>query len=104
DRAGILDADRDTRRVVVAQVLADAGQRVAHLDAERLQQGGRTDAGRLQQLRRVERAARQDHVAPRAHFAEWSVASAVAVAHADRALALEDQAGRVRVGAHVERL
>ena len=34
DRVGILHAHRDTRRVVVAQVLADTGQRVAHRNAE----------------------------------------------------------------------
>ena len=55
---------------VVAEVLADAGQRVAHVDAERLQVRGLADTGDLQQLRRVERAARQDHFAARAHVAE----------------------------------
>ena len=89
---GVLHAHRDARRVVIAQVLADAGQRVAHVDAERLQMRGRADAGHLQQLRRIERAARQDHLAARAHLDRRAIASALAVAHADRALALEDQA------------
>ena len=51
-------ADRPARagRVVVAQILADAG-RLAHRDAERRQSLRLTDARRFQELRRVDRAA-----------------------------------------------
>ena len=41
---------------MVAQVLADAGQLMAHLDAKVAQAFGLADTGQLQQLRRVERA------------------------------------------------
>src|SRR5947199_391527 len=44
DGLDVLDAGDRTRRVVVLQSLADAWQRVAHLDAERLQQLRRPDA------------------------------------------------------------
>ncbi len=63
-----LHAHRKARRVVVAQVFTDAGQRVTHVDPERLEQRGRADAGQLQQLRRIERAAREDDLAARAHL------------------------------------
>ena len=100
DRVDVLHAHRKARRVVIAQVLADAGQRVAHLDAERLEQRGRADAGQLQQLRRIERAARKDDFAARPHLDRRAIAPALAIAHADRALALEHQPGRVRARAH----
>jgi hypothetical protein len=45
---------------VVLQPLADAGQCMAHLDAMRLQQFGRADAGQLQDLRRVIGTAGED--------------------------------------------
>ena len=55
-----LRADRPAgaRRIVVAQVLADAGQRLAHLDPEAAQPLRLADARQLEQLRRVDRAAR----------------------------------------------
>ena len=87
---------------MVAQVLADAGQLVLHLDAERLQQRCGADARDLQELRRVHRAATQDHFLPGAHFHRRAVAAPLAVAHADGALALEHDRGRLCMGAHRE--
>src|SRR5204863_7713471 len=57
----------DAYLVTVLQVLADAGQLHADADAVSLELAARTDAGKLQQLRRVERAGTQDHFAPRSH-------------------------------------
>ena len=48
---------------MVLQVRADAGQVVRDADAERAQLIGRADAGQHQQLRRVDRAAAEDHFA-----------------------------------------
>ena len=56
DGVDVLDAGDEARGVVVAQVLADAGKRVLHGDAERAEQCGRPYAGQLQQLRRVVRS------------------------------------------------
>ena len=58
----VLDVDLE----VVLQVLAHAGQVGDHVDAEPAEQLGRAHAGQLQQLRRVDRAAAQDDLAPRA--------------------------------------
>ena len=92
DGVDVLDARDEARRVVVAQVLADAGERVPHRDAERLQQLRRADAGELQQLRRIVGAAGQDHLAPRAHLARpCRRARPCSIAHADRALALQHE-------------
>ena len=72
DRAGERQAEQvlELRRVehlddvdVVVQVRADAGQVVAHLDAEGAQMLGRADAGEHQQLRRLQRAGREQHLA-----------------------------------------
>ena len=99
DGLGVLDPGHEARRVVVAQVLADAGQRVLHRDAELTQQRRRTDARDLQELRGVHRAAAQDHLFRRPHFRRRAVSPALAVADADRALALEHDRGRVGMGA-----
>ena len=50
---------------MVLQVLADALERVHHGNAVLLQQRGRSNAGQLQQLRRLQRAGGKDHFAPR---------------------------------------
>ena len=59
-RHGLLAAVLHVHLEVVLQVLADARQVVDDVDAERLQLGGVADAGQLQQLRRVDRAAADD--------------------------------------------
>ena len=56
-RAGVLDVDLE----VVLQVLPDAGQVGADVDAEPAQLVGVADAGQLQQLRGVDGAAAEDH-------------------------------------------
>ena len=48
---------------MVLQVLADAREVVHDADAERLELGRVADPGDLQQLRRVDRAAAEDHLA-----------------------------------------
>ena len=45
---------------MVLQILAHAGQIVHHLDAERAQLLGGSDAGQLQELRRIDRTAGED--------------------------------------------
>ena len=59
DRDRLGAAVLDLGHHVVLQVLADAGQVRDHRDAERGELGGVADAGELQQLRGVERAAGQ---------------------------------------------
>ena len=58
-RARVLHVDLE----MVLQVLADAGQVVHDVDAERRQLARVADAGELEQLRRVDRAAAEDHLA-----------------------------------------
>src|SRR5205823_6217266 len=57
-------------RVVVAQILADAGQRMTHFDAEITQPLGLPDAGQFQQLGRVDRAGADHHLARRTRLAQ----------------------------------
>ena len=102
DGLGVLHAGDEARCVMVAQVLAHACQRVLHRNAQRPQQRRRPDARDLQQLRRVHRAAAQDHFLGGPHFHRYAVAAALAIADADRALALEHDLARVGVGAHGE--
>ena len=80
---------------MVLQVLADAGQVTNHRHAVAAQQIGRADARQLQQLWRLDRAGGQQHLgaaARRLHHA------ALAVAHADGAAVLDDEAGGLRLG------
>jgi hypothetical protein len=67
-RARALHQRGDADGVVVAEVAADAGQRVLHLTPmPRVLRVA--DAGELQQMRRVDGAAGQDDVAPRLDLA-----------------------------------
>ena len=61
----VLHAPGDAGVDVVAEVLADRRQGVPHGDAVRFQDLGVADAGKLEQLRRGDRAGAQDHLAPR---------------------------------------
>ena len=79
---------------MVLQVLADAGQVVHDVDAERRELRGVADAGELQQLRRVDRAAAEDHLARADRLA--------ADLDADGARALEHDAVDERAAAHLE--
>ena len=89
--AAILHADLQ----VVLQVGADARHVGDHVDAERLQQRGRSEPGQLQELRRVERAAGEDDLAAGVRDARRI---AVPVFDADRAPSCEQDAARQRVG------
>ena len=78
----VLDVDLE----VVLEVLPHPGQVRDDVDPERAELAGGADAGQLKQLRRVDRAAADDHLA-RVHRA--AAAPAAAVLHAGRARALE---------------
>ena len=89
-----LDIGRDRDRGVIHEALADAGQGRAHLDPQVLQVPDRADAGAQQVGRRVDGAAREDHLAR-----PELLARALDVRHhADAAPALEQQLGHLRVG------
>ena len=78
---GVLDVDLE----VVLEVLAHAGRVVDDVDAVAAQQLLVADAGELQQLRGVDRAAAEDHLAGVDGAAQPAAAEVV---DADRALAL----------------
>ena len=102
DGLDVLDARDEARRVVILQALADARQRMAHLDAERAAAAPASRRPtvaaaaancRCRRTRITSLAARTSTgVPPRA---------ALDVAHADRALALEDDVGGMRMRAHM---
>src|SRR5439155_24610976 len=102
DGPDVLDARDRTRRVMILQAFADARQRVTDLDAVRLQQFRRTDAGQLQHLRRVVGAAGQNDFLAGAHLDRSAALATFEITHADRALALEDEAGDMRMRAHID--
>src|SRR6185437_2147556 len=87
------DLEFHARRIVVAQVLADALQLVHRRDADRAQAIALADAGEFQQLGRVDRARADDHLAGRPGLARLAIHR---VAHADAALAVEYQRRRQR--------
>ena len=95
DRHRVPDPVRDADRVVVGQVGADARQIVHHRHADRLQMRARPDARHLQQVRRVDGAARQDHLARRRHL---PVLALLPEGDAGAALAVEQQPRRERIG------
>ena len=80
---------------MILQIGADARHVGDHVDAEAVQQFARADAGELQQLRRVECAAGQDHLAAGTRDAGRA---ALLVFDADGAPAFEQNARRQRVG------
>ena len=80
---------------VVLQVGADARHVGDHLDAERAQQRGRSEPRELQQLRRVECAARQDDLAAGVGDAGRI---ALPIFDADRAPARKQNTARQRIG------
>ncbi len=59
-------------------------------------------ARQLQELRGVVGAAGEDHLLGRAHFDRRAALPALDVTHADRTLAFEDDAGRMRMGPHMD--
>src|SRR4029077_1845804 len=82
------DRELHARRIVVAQVLADARQVVQRCDAYAAQAVGLADAGELEQLGRIDRAARHEHFA---HRPRLPLRPADGIAHADAAPAFQDQ-------------
>ncbi len=93
DRA--VDALHGAADVMVLVILADARQRVQHLDAMLAQQLGPADAGQLEKLRRLHGAGGEQHLAPGARFPRAAVQ---VVGHADRPLAFEQDLLRMRAG------
>src|SRR5205823_11728106 len=79
----------DTAAEMILQIVADAGQFVHDIDAVPAQQVAWADAGELQELRRQQRAAGEQYLAPRADAPEGAV---LLVFEADRALAIEQHA------------
>ena len=86
--AALADGPSRARRIVLAQVLADARQSVAHLDAERAQPLRLTDARQFEELRRVDRSAAHHDGAARSGFARLA---SDRIAHAGAAFALEQE-------------
>ena len=91
------EAEHEVRMIL--QVLSDARQMVHRGDAVLLQGRRVADAGQHQELRRLERAGAQDHLAPRADLLRLV---ALPVFDADGALAVEQDARRVRLGLDAE--
>ncbi len=79
---------------MVLQVLADARPVGDDIDAERAQFRRRTDARELQELRRIDRPAAKNDLAPRANL---MLASIAPVLDADGAAPLEGDLRRERV-------
>src|SRR5581483_4452029 len=93
-RAVAADPPLHARRPMVAQVLSDARQVVAHLDAEALEALGLADARQLQELRRGDGAGAHDHLARGTRLA---LPAADGIAHAHAAAAVENEALGQRV-------
>ena len=79
----------DAGEEMVLQILADPGQRVGDRDADPAEMVGVADPGQLQQMRRADRAAGEDHLARRIGPLDLRGAREL---DADRALAVEQHA------------
>ena len=95
--------EHDARLQMVAQVFADAGQVMLHANAVRTQARAVPNARQLQQLRRLNRARAQRHLARRQRAA-WDTRRLRALRHATlspldaaHALAIEQQPRHLRV-------
>src|SRR5262245_19603589 len=86
---------------MVAEVFADRRQVMHDLDAEASQQAAATDAGELQEARRVDGAAADDHLLARLHLVDGP-AALVDITDRDGLLALEHNLERARMGAQVD--
>ena len=97
DAAVVRALDQHRGIEVLLQVLADAGQRMHHVDALRPQLVRVADARQHQQLRRAIRAGREDDFAV---GLDRRVFAVVVVGHADRALAFEFDGDDIGLGLH----
>ena len=102
DGADALDPCDHANGIVILEVFTDAGQIVDHRRADIRQQRRRTDAGDLQQPRRVDRTGRDDHLAPGLDALPAAVAAAVQVADAGGAPAVEGDRRRPGVGPEID--
>ncbi len=93
------DLGRDAGQEMVLQVLADPGQRVRDRDADAAEMVGIADPGQLQDMRRADRAAGQDHLGQRVDALGLAAAREL---DPDRALAVEQHAMHQRVGDDLE--
>ena len=97
ERAALAARVGDERGDVILQVLADAAQGDSHRDSLRAELVGVADPGQHQQLRRVDRAAREDHLTLRPHDGLLAMAD---VLDADDTRAVEQQPGHQRLDLH----
>src|SRR5262249_6363071 len=95
ERDRLLRGELKIELEMVLEILADAGQVVQGRDAMGGELLARPDAGQLQELRIVDRAGREDHLAPRHHSSRLT---ALAIFDADGLVSLEQDAGRERMG------
>src|SRR5215470_18079694 len=88
DGLRILRTRYDADRAVVAEVFADRWQIGNDLDAEALEQAAAANAGDLQEARRIDSAAADDHIFAGFHLVDGP-AALVDIANRRRRLALE---------------
>ena len=95
----LLQAIAHAHGEVILQVLAHLLTVGDHGDPVLAQEGARPDPGELQELRRVDRSAAEDHLLAGADGAKLAP---LPILHAYGALALEQHAGGERVGLHMQ--
>src|SRR5262245_57297071 len=101
DGLRILRPRHEAHRAMVAEVFADRRQIVNDLDAETLEQAATADAGELQEARRIDGAAADDHLLARLHLVDQP-AALVDIANRHRLLALEHDLAGARMGAKID--
>ena len=99
ERDRLLGGDLKSEFEMVLQVFANAGPVGDDVDPERAQFRRRPHARQLQQLRRIDRPAAKNDLAPRPCRL---LAPALPVTDADRTAPIEGDAGRQRMGDHLE--
>jgi len=82
---------------MVLQILPNAGQMVHNRNAKVLEKRSRTDAGQLQQLRRLQSARGENHLTRRAHGVPHTIASVI---DAYCTATVEHNTARVRASGH----
>src|SRR5262245_7838404 len=101
DGLRILRTRHEADRAMVAEIFADRRQIMDDLDAEALQQAAAADAGELQEARRIDGAAADDHLFARLHLMDGP-AALVDIANRRRLPALEHDPEGARMGANVD--